>query len=91
MTTEHPLFAVRLDQETYTAIRSFAARHAEEVTLKEIMQDMILQYLRERGEGVDTLRTQAPVRLNVGRRRRNPELTDAVVILDDDEAVGIVA
>ena len=91
MSTEHPLFAVRLDQETYTAIRSYAARHADEMTLKEIMQDMIQQYLRERGEGVDTPRTHAPVRLKVGRRRRTPELTDAIVILDDDEAIGIVA
>jgi len=91
MSAEHPLFAVRLDPETYAAIRAYAARHADEMTLKEIMQDMIQQYLKERGEGVDIPRTQAPVRLKVGRRRRTPELTDAVVILEDDEAVEFVA
>lgn len=91
MSHEHPLFAVRLDPETYTAIRSYAAKHAEEMTLKEIMQDMIHQYLAQRGEGVDTPRTPAPVRLKVGRRRRTPELQDAVVILEDDEVMGIVA
>ncbi len=91
MSHDHPLFAVRLDPETYTAIRSFAAKHADEMTLKEIMQDMIQQYLTQKGEGGEQPRTTAPVRLKVGRRRRLPEMTDAVVILDDDQAIGFVA
>lgn len=91
MSTDHPLFAVRLDPETYTAIRAYAAKKTSSMTLKEIMQDMIQQYLMNMGEGANTPQSGTSVRLKVGRRRRSYELTDAVVILDDDELVDIVA
>lgn len=90
MNTDHPLFAVRLDPQTYTAIRAYAAKNTSSMTLKEIMQDMIQQYLMKRGEGAAMSQLGASVRLKVGRRRRSYELTDAVVILDD-ELVDIVA
>lgn len=85
MTHEHPLLAVRLDAETYMAIRGYAAEHANEHTLKEIMQDMIHKYLMANGEGAYTHRTKASVRLKAGRRRRTPELENAIVILEDSE------
>lgn len=88
MTCRQPLFASRLDPEHYQAIRAYAAKQPEN-TLREIMQDMIEQYLKSKGQWVDTqadttVDTDLSVRLRGGRRRKGKLLEDAVVIIDDD-------
>jgi len=87
MRNEHPMLAVRLDPDTYTAIRNFAAKNSAEHTLREIMQECIHQYLTAKGEGVNTTGEHHQVKLRSGRRCREHFLEDAIVIIDDEIAM----
>ena len=83
MNANHPLLSVRVSQETFLAVRQFAASRPD-MTFREIMEAAIEQYLsgclasNERGG-------EHPIRLRPGRRKKLPLLEDAVVILDDGD------
>ena len=83
MAHRYPLLAVRVDEESFTAIREYAANNVGH-TMREIMQDMIVSYLKERGVAVHGKGERANIRLRTGRRPRIPLMDDAVVILDDE-------
>jgi hypothetical protein len=85
MSPKHPLLAVRVSHDTLSAVRAFAAARPE-LTLKEILEDAIHQYLTSIGDMPNTLPERA-VRLRPGRRSRTPILEDAVVLLEDGQEV----
>ena len=73
-----------MDPECYQQIRAFAAKHPE-TTLRDIMEAAVEQYLRSKGEWVDTpVDTAQTIRLRGGRRRKVDLMDDVVVILEEE-------